>query len=172
MKQVLCSKCKQRPAMFFMTKVEGEKTTQEGLCLKCAMDLNIGPIRQIIQSMGISEDEFDEVSEQFNEMFENGSFEPGGAGTMPFMQNLSAMMGDKENSEIEKTQSDSETEKKKMFGKKGKKEAAKKRKYLTQFCTDLTEKARNGQIDRIIGRENEIYRSIQILCRRTKNNPC
>jgi ATP-dependent Clp protease ATP-binding subunit ClpA len=158
--------------MFFMTKVEGEKTTQEGLCLKCAMDLNIGPIRQIIQSMGISEDEFDEVSEQFNEMFENGSFEPGGAGTMPFMQNLSAMMGDKENSEIEKTQSDSETEKKKMFGKKGKKEAAKKRKYLTQFCTDLTEKARNGQIDRIIGRENEIYRSIQILCRRTKNNPC
>ena len=93
MKQVLCSKCHQRPAMFFMTKVEGEKTTQEGLCLKCAMDLNIGPIKQIIQSMGISEDEFDEVSEQFNEMFENGSFEPGGAGTMPFMQNLSAMSG-------------------------------------------------------------------------------
>ena len=74
--------------MFFMTKVEGDKTTQEGLCLKCAMELNIGPIKQIIESMGISEDEFDEVSEQFSEMFENGSFEPGGAGTMPFLQNF------------------------------------------------------------------------------------
>ena len=80
-----------------MTKMDGDKTTQEGLCIKCAMELNIGPIKQIIESMGISEDEFDEVSEQFNEMFENGSFEPGGAGTMPFMQNISAMFGNEEN---------------------------------------------------------------------------
>ncbi len=174
MKQVLCSKCKQRPAMFFMTKVEGEKTTQEGLCLKCAMDLNIGPIKNIIQSMGISEDELDEVSDQFNEMFENGNFEPGGAGTMPFMQNISAMMGGEENGDSADTKSDSDEKEKKhgLFGKKDKKEQEKKRKYLTQFCTDLTEKARNGKIDRIIGRDNEIYRSIQILCRRTKNNPC
>ncbi len=174
MKQVLCSKCKQRPAMFFMTKVEGEKTTQEGLCLKCAMDLNIGPIKNIIQSMGISEDELDEVSDQFNEMFENGNFEPGGAGTMPFMQNISAMMGGEENGDSADTKSDSDEKEKKhgLFGKKDKKEQDKKRKYLTQFCTDLTEKARNGKIDRIIGRDNEIYRSVQILCRRTKNNPC
>ena len=60
--------------MFFMTKVEGDKTTQEGLCLKCAMEMNIGPIKQIIESMGISEDELDEVSEQFSDMFENGDF--------------------------------------------------------------------------------------------------
>ncbi len=156
--------------MFFMTKVEGDKTTQEGLCLKCAMDLNIGPIKQIIQSMGISEDEFDEVSEQFNEMFENGSFEPGGAGTMPFMQNFSAMMGD----HSDKEQGDGETaeKEKKRRSKKEKEQPDKKRKYLSQFCTDLTKKAREGKIDRIIGRENEIYRSIQILCRRSKNNPC
>ena len=89
MKQVLCVKCKKRPAMFFVTKVEGEKTTQEGLCLKCAMEMNIGPVKQIMQSMGISEDEIDDVSEQFDAMFgEDGSFEPGGAGTMPFLQNL------------------------------------------------------------------------------------
>ncbi len=151
--------------MFFMTKVEGDKTTQEGLCIKCAMDLNIGPIKQIIQSMGISEDEFDEVSEQFNEMFENGSFEPGGAGTMPFMHNFSAMQ--------EGADSGTEEKKNKKFGKKEKPaNPQKKRKYLTQFCTDLTQKARDGKIDRIIGRDNEIYRSIQILCRRTKNNPC
>ncbi len=174
MKQVLCSKCKQRPAMFFMTKVEGEKTTQEGLCLKCAMDLNIGPIKNIIQSMGISEDELDEVSDQFNEMFENGNFEPGGAGTMPFMQNISAMMGGEESGDSADTKSDSDEKEKKhgLFGKRDKKEQEKKRKYLTQFCTDLTKKARNGKIDRIIGRDNEIYRSVQILCRRTKNNPC
>ncbi|MBQ6468046.1 MAG: ATP-dependent Clp protease ATP-binding subunit [Clostridia bacterium] len=165
MKQVMCSRCHERPAMFFMTKVEGDKTTQEGLCIKCAMDLNIGPIKQIIQSMGISEDEFDEVSEQFNEMFENGSFEPGGAGTMPFMHNFSAMQ--------EGADSGTEEKKNKKFGKKEKPaNPQKKRKYLTQFCTDLTQKARDGKIDRIIGRDNEIYRSIQILCRRTKNNPC
>ena len=165
MKQVMCSRCHERPAMFFMTKVEGDKTTQEGLCIKCAMDLNIGPIKQIIQSMGISEDEFDEVSEQFNEMFENGSFEPGGAGTMPFMHNFSAMQ--------EGADSGTEEKKNKRFGKKEKPaNPQKKRKYLTQFCTDLTQKARDGKIDRIIGRDNEIYRSIQILCRRTKNNPC
>ena len=168
MKQVLCSKCKKRPAMFFMTKVEGEKTTQEGLCLKCAMDLNIGPIKQIIQSMGISEDEFDEVSEQFTEMFENGSFEPGGAGTMPFMQNFSAMSGAGDENQPES----GEKEKKRRTAKKEKEDSDKKRKYLSQFCTDLTAKAREGKIDRIIGRENEIYRSIQILCRRSKNNPC
>ncbi len=154
--------------MFFMTKVEGDKTTQEGLCLKCAMDLNIGPIKQIIQSMGISEDEFDEVSEQFTEMFENGSFEPGGAGTMPFMQNLSAMSGAGD----EHSADSAEKEKKRRSQKKEKEAQDKKRKYLSQFCTDLTAKAREGKIDRIIGRENEIYRSIQILCRRSKNNPC
>jgi ATP-dependent Clp protease ATP-binding subunit ClpC len=174
MKQVLCSKCHERPAMFFMTKVEGDKTTQEGLCLKCAMDLNIGPIKQIIQSMGISEDEFDEVSEQFNEMFENGSFEPGGANTMPFMQNFSAMADDHQaNKEGDSATGEKEKEKKKKrFGKKDEEAPSRKRKYLSQFCTNLTQKARDGKIDRIIGRDNEIYRSIQILCRRTKNNPC
>ncbi len=174
MKQVLCSKCHERPAMFFMTKVEGDKTTQEGLCLKCAMDLNIGPIKQIIQSMGISEDEFDEVSEQFNEMFENGSFEPGGANTMPFMQNFSTMTDDsKTNKDGDSATGEKEKEKKKKrFGKKEEEAHSKKRKYLNQFCTNLTQKAREGKIDRIIGRDNEIFRSIQILCRRTKNNPC
>ena len=173
MKQVLCAKCKKRPAMFFVTKVEGEKTTQEGLCLKCAMEMNIGPVKQIMESMGISEDELDDVSEQFEAMFgEDGGFEPGGAGTMPFLQNLGAAFGGAKNEE-EHTSSEvkSPDEKKKKWGKKDKAEE-KKRKYLSQFCTDLTAKAKSGAVDRIIGRDNEIYRAIQILCRRTKNNPC
>ncbi len=174
MKQVLCARCKKRPAMFFVTKVEGEKTTQEGLCIKCAMEMNIGPVKQIMQSMGISEDEIDDVSEQFEAMFgEDGGFEPGGAGTMPFLQNFGAMSGNA-NPE-EKTASDSsEDKKKKWSGRKNKANEAdeKKRKFLGQYCTNLTAKAKAGKIDRIIGRENEIYRAIQILCRRTKNNPC
>ncbi len=171
MKQVLCARCKKRPAMFFVTKVEGEKTTQEGLCIKCALEMNIGPVKQIIQSMGISEDELDDVSEQFEAMFgEDGGFEPGGAGTMPFLQNFAAMNG--ENLSEQTSQETSPPEKKKKWGKKNKDDAAKKRKFLDQYCTDLTAKARAGKIDRIIGRDNEIYRAVQILCRRTKNNPC
>ncbi len=174
MKQVLCAKCKKRPAMFFVTKVEGEKTTQEGLCIKCAMEMNIGPVKQIMQSMGISEDELEDVSEQFEAMFgEDGGFEPGGAGTMPFLQNLGAMGNSQNAEENTASETTSSEEKKKRWGKnKNGKQDEKKRKYLSQFCTDLTAKAKSGNIDRIIGRENEIYRAIQILCRRTKNNPC
>ena len=171
MKQVLCARCKKRPAMFFVTKVEGDKTTQEGLCIKCALEMNIGPVKQIMQSMGISEDELDDVSEQFEAMFgEDGGFEPGGAGTMPFLQNFAAMNGD--NSAPQTSEEDAAPEKKKRWGKKNKGEGERKRKFLDQYCTDLTAKARAGRIDRIIGRDNEIYRAIQILCRRTKNNPC
>ena len=171
MKQVLCARCKKRPAMFFVTKVEGDKTTQEGLCIKCALEMNIGPVKQIMQSMGISEDELDDVSEQFEAMFgEDGGFEPGGAGTMPFLQNFAAMNGD--NSAPQTSEEEAAPDKKKRWGKKNKGEGERKRKFLDQYCTDLTAKARAGRIDRIIGRDNEIYRAIQILCRRTKNNPC
>lgn len=167
MKQVLCARCKKRPAMFFVTKVEGDKTTQEGLCIKCALEMNIGPVKQIMQSMGISEDELDDVSEQFEAMFgEDGGFEPGGAGTMPFLQNFAAMNGD--NSAPQTSEEEAAPEKKKRWGKKNKDKGERKRKFLDQYCTDLTAKARAGRIDRIIGRDNEIYRAIQILCRRTK----
>ena len=124
-----------------------------------------------MQSMGISEDELDDVSEQFEAMFgEDGGFEPGGAGTMPFLQNFAAMNGD--NSAPQTSEEEAAPEKKKRWGKKNKGEGERKRKFLDQYCTDLTAKARAGRIDRIIGRDNEIYRAIQILCRRTKNNPC
>ena len=155
--------------MFFVTKVEGEKTTQEGLCIKCAMEMNIGPVKQIMESMGISEDELDEVSEQFEQMMGEDGFMPGGAGTMPFLQNFAAMNNGSKGEETEAGK-DAGEKKKKHGGKHTKEE--KERKFLSQYCTDLTAKARAGKIDRIIGRENEIYRTVQILCRRTKNNPC
>ena len=90
MKNVMCSRCKERPAVIFISKVDGDKTSPEGLCLKCALDMNIGPIKQMMQSMGITEDDIDAVSEQFDGMFGSDElgddFELGGAGTFPFMQ--------------------------------------------------------------------------------------
>lgn len=158
--------------MFFVTKVEGEKTTQEGLCIKCAMEMNIGPVKQIMESMGISEDELDEVSEQFEQMMDEDGFMPGGAGTMPFLQNFAAM-NNSEGAEASESEGENKTkEKKKKRAEKRAAKEEKERKFLSQYCTDLTAKARAGRIDRIIGRENEIYRTVQILCRRTKNNPC
>ena len=174
--KMICSKCKKRPAVIFVSKIEGEKTTQEGFCIKCAMDLNIGPIKQMMESMGITDDELEAVSEQFGDMLgDMDGFQPGGAGTMPFLQNLFNSDGAKsskkdEDADIEEdiTEDDEDSSKKKT--KKHKKKT--KRKFLNLYCTDLTEKARDGKIDRIIGRDTEIYRTIQILCRRTKNNPC
>ncbi|MBO5857438.1 MAG: ATP-dependent Clp protease ATP-binding subunit, partial [Clostridia bacterium] len=172
---MICSKCKKRPAVIFVSKIEGEKTTQEGFCIKCAMDLNIGPIKQMMESMGITDDELEAVSDQFGDMLgDMEGFQPGGAGTMPFLQNLFNSDGPKskkENSDEnveEEIADDEESSTKKS--KKHKKKT--KRKFLNLYCTDLTGKARDGKIDRIIGRETEIYRVIQILCRRTKNNPC
>jgi len=173
--KMICSKCKKRPAVIFVSKIEGEKTTQEGFCIKCAMDLNIGPIKQMMESMGITDDELEAVSEQFGDMLgDMDSFQPGGAGTMPFLQNLfnsdgpKAKKEDKDNDVEDEILDEDESSTKKS--KKHKKKT--KRKFLNLYCTDLTGKAKDGKIDRIIGRETEIYRVIQILCRRTKNNPC
>ena len=172
--KMICSKCKKRPAVIFVSRVDGDKTTQEGYCIKCATELNIGPIKQMMQSMGITEDDIEAVSEQFGDMMENmDDFQLGGAGTMPFMQNfLNNNPMQNSASPAEEQVEEEEDEKEDNKGKKKKKKHKTKRKFLNSYCTDLTAKARDGKIDRIIGRETEIYRVTQILCRRTKNNPC
>jgi ATP-dependent Clp protease ATP-binding subunit ClpA len=155
--------------------MEGDKSSkQEGLCLKCAME-STGPIKQMMENMGITEDDYESLSEQFGAMMgmgDNGEgFEPGGVPTFPFMQNF--MQGEKDDGS-QYTDVDDEPEekgKKKREKKKGENNQ-KKRKFLPLYCTNLTQKAKDGKIDRIIGRDNEIYRTIQILCRRSKNNPC
>jgi ATP-dependent Clp protease ATP-binding subunit ClpA len=172
--RMICSKCKKRPAVIFVSKVEGEKTTQEGFCIKCATELNIGPIKQMMQNMGITEDDIDAVSEQFSDLMDNmDDFQLGGAGTMPFMQNMFNAQGAdskaEETEEVDEAEEDGDDSADKSNKKKKRKT---KRKFLGSYCTDLTAKAREGKIDRIIGRETEIYRVTQILCRRTKNNPC
>ena len=179
MNMKLCSKCKQRPAVIFISRIEGDKTTQEGLCIKCAMDMNIGPIKDMMSKMGITEEDIDALNEQFGDALsgieEEGGFETGGAPTFPFLQGLfggGQNTKKDENTELpaEVVQNDKSTKRKAAKAKK--KQEKSQRKFLTLYCTDLTKKAAEGRIDRIIGRESEIARVTQILCRRTKNNPC
>ena len=173
-KNMLCSRCHKNPAVFFISKVDGDKTTNEGLCIKCAMELNIGPIKQIMDSMGISEDEMDEVSEQMKQIMDSegeDGFQPGGAMPLSLFQGMFGNNG--EDTALSEAQpSEEEHDGEKDNKKKKKSKNAKKRKYLNLYCTDLTERAREGKLDNIIGREKEISRTEQILCRRTKNNPC
>ena len=180
MKKVICSRCKQRPAVIFISKIIDGKTVPEGLCLNCAMEMNIGPIKQMLDSMGITEEDIDSISEQFGDMFpdtdEDGSFEPGGSPTLPFLQSF---LGDMQSALSVKGEDDSSIPKKhpaapgtSFKDKKPKNKKEKKRKFLSLYCTDLTQKARDGKIDNIIGRDKELSRVVQILCRRSKNNPC
>ncbi len=188
MNKMLCSKCGKNPAVVFISKIQGDETSQEGLCLKCAMDMNIGPVKQIMENMGITEEDIDAVSEQLGDAMDaiggdEDGFQLGGTGTFPtFLQGLFNNASDsKPKGDVVPTgkqganNSETSAEKhKKRSDKKshGSKQAEKQRKFIGLYCTDLTKKARDGQIDSIIGREDEIYRTMQILCRRTKNNPC
>lgn len=183
-KNMLCSRCHKNPAVFFISKVEGDKTTNEGLCVKCAMELNIGPVKQIMQQMGITEDEMKDVAEQMDQMMEGmegeDGFQPGGAlplsflqGMFPGMNNSDVQSGGEDEGETPVLTDSAEVEMQEPpKGKKKKGTKNKKRKYLNLYCTDLTERAREGKLDKIIGRDQEIYRTVQILCRRIKNNPC
>lgn len=185
MKQIICVNCKIRPAVLFITRLEAGKSTQEGYCIKCAMELNLGPVKEIMKGMGISEEEFESMHEQFNDFIDNSSdddFIPGGAGTMNIFKSFMKPGEEDEPKDSEAAFAPFEDdddgpvlnkELKDLFKRKNaKKEKESKKKFLSQYCSDLTAKAKNGEIDRIIGREDEISRTVQILCRRTKNNPC
>ena len=180
MKQQMCSRCGQRPAVIFIQKMEGDSVTPEGLCIKCARELNVGSINQMIDKMGISDEELEMASEQMASFMENmGDFDFGSLGEMFNPDNMdgaqtmsfSDMFGNAENPLVEEGGDD---------GKKGRKRSKRpkknsqdeSRKFLNTYCNNLTDRAKQGKIDNIIGRESEIARAIQILCRRTKNNPC
>ncbi len=154
-------------AVVFMSRMEGNETVNEGLCLKCAKELGIPQVSSMMDSMGITDDDIEEMSNQLMELG-GDDFEMGGADTMPpFLQNIFGGMGDlsKKNESPDK---DSNTKDKKIE----KSKEQKKNKFLDSYCINLTEKARSGNLDRIIGRDTEIARAVQILNRRVKNNPC
>lgn len=181
MKQQMCSRCGERPAVVFIQKMEGDKVTPEGLCIKCARELNIGSINQMIDKMGISDEELEMASEQMASFMENmGDFNfdslgemfnadnMDGAQTLPFTELFGGTSSD--GSELADNDNKKGSKRRQKRAKKNSQDDT--RKFLNTYCNNLTQRAKNGKIDNIIGRESEIQRAIQILCRRTKNNPC
>ena len=163
---LLCTRCKKRPAVVFVSNGMDSQNPQ-GLCLVCAKELGIKPVNDIMEKMGITDEELEAATEQMTQLMnldndDSGDelFAPGGAATLPVDQMLGGRPGENGGFGGAGVQ-----QKKESFHKK-------KRKHIQNFCTDLTAKARNGQLDNIIGREKEIQRVVQILSRRTKNNPC
>ena len=163
---LLCTRCKKRPAVVFVSNGMDSQNPQ-GLCLVCAKELGIKPVNDIMEKMGITDEELEAATEQMTQLMNLDNDDsgdelvaPGGAATLPVDQMLGGPPGENGGFGGAGVQ-----QKKESFHKK-------KRKHIQNFCTDLTAKARNGQLDNIIGREKEIQRVVQILSRRTKNNPC
>ncbi len=178
---LMCSRCKKRPAVVFISQMNAKDPDQkhnEGLCLVCAKEMGISQVDDYMKSMGISEEEVQAMSDQLMELTDGEDFELGGSGTMPsFLSNLfgGAMpsFGDDKNDVSESvTPKDNNSYNANTSTKENKKEKQKKLKFLTNYCTNLTERARDGKLDNVIGRDKEISRVIHILSRRQKNNPC
>lgn len=181
---MLCSMCKKRTAVVFISSGKTDAGAQ-AFCIPCAKKMGMKPLENIMGKLNVSEEELENMQEEFSNIMDSGlnfndqemegeeengeDFVKGGATTFPFIKNLFSNMlfsnkddfSDGSSEGSEKTGNSNEKSKKKS-----------KRRNLNLYCTNLTAKARNGELDKIIGREKEINRAMQILCRRTKNNPC
>ncbi len=163
----MCSRCKKRVAVVFVTKTDKENAVTEGFCLKCAQELGLRPVNDMLAKMGISEEMLESLSNELQEELTTDEGEEGGAPAVELpkiFQNFPFPFG-KPSGKEEHGKSDSENTKEKEKARPG-------RKFLSTYCHDLTADAREGKLDRIVGRDKELRRVIQILCRRQKNNPC
>ncbi len=172
----LCYKCGKRPAVVFITEMNrnGQASSDEpkGLCLVCAKEAGIQPINDMLQKMNISDEDIEQMSDQFMDIMsmdgENDDEDYIGAAPAFPIGNLFGGFSMSSSAEKE-AENDTGKDRK---SKDEKRPHTKRRKFIEQYCTNLTDKAKNGELDVIIGRESELYRTIQILSRRTKNNPC
>ena len=176
MQPTLCSRCKKNIATVFITRMEGDKTVNEGLCLKCAKSLGLPQVNEMMQRMGITDEDLDNLNNemmQAMDSIENVEDLPGGeddeeagkTATFPFLNRLFNNGGEPAPKEETPAEDGSRREKK-----EGKPNG--KRKFLEGYCISLNRKAKEGKLDPVIGRAEEIERVIQILNRRQKNNPC
>lgn len=174
MRPTICARCKKNVAVIFITRIENGLSTNEGLCLKCAKELNIQPVDDIMKKMGISDEDLDGLS---NEMMEamggveslseiEGEEEEGKTATFPFLSKLFNGGEGQLPQPGENPRQGRENKERDINGN------GKKRKFLESYCISLTQRARDGKLDKMIGRETETERVIQILNRRQKNNPC
>ena len=170
MQPKMCVKCKKNVAVVFITRVENGNTLNEGYCLKCAKSLGIPQIDQVVKQMGISEDDLDMLSDEMSSMFgqndnESDDDSESRTATFPLLNQLfgsgSLPIPGRQPARQEPPKEDAE-----------KKKTVKKHKFLDSYCMDLTGRARAGKLDKVIGRDVETERVIQILNRRQKNNPC
>ena len=176
---LICTRCKKRPAVVFITAMQGSEKKNEGLCLICAKEIGITQVDDYIRSMGISEEDLENFSDQLMDITDGEDFQLGGSDMLPnFINNI---LGNINANSTKNPDDDSYTvddiKKKNRMNKAKEKEKEKedkknKFKYLNNYCTNLTERARNNELDNIIGRDKEIARVVQILSRRQKNNPC
>ena len=183
---VLCSNCKKRPAVVFITSMHGSEKKNEGFCLVCAKKLNIPQVAEYMEHMGISDEDIEMMSDQMMDLMDDDNFEMGGASTLPgFIQRLFTDRPVKDDVPREEKREEPQkgnavfqkrSEKPQESGsgrdRKKRHEKQKEPKYLGSYCTNLSKKAEEGQMDGVIGRDAEIARVIQILSRRQKNNPC
>ena len=179
---MLCSRCKKRPAVVFITAMQGDKKKNDGLCLVCAKEMHVPQIDEYMKQMGISDEELEQISNQMMDMMDGDSFEMGGSGVMPqFLQNMIKdtgkaleslqnggvpAKGDEDVPQADYTEVPDSPRRERRSKRK------KELKFLGNYCTNLSQRAADGKLDAVIGRDKEIARVIQILSRRTKNNPC
>ncbi len=179
---VMCSNCHKRVAVIFVTKVENGEKSSQGLCVKCAKELGL-PIENMLgdiyNKMGISSEQMENMENELSEMMPMGDDgEDGGAPAIDFPKLFDTFKAVAENMPAPNTDGPNIVPTEKNNAGQGKKNANKGKnqpkqyKYLTTYCKNLTESARSGKLDRIIGRDKETERVIQTLCRRQKNNPC
>ena len=169
MKNFMCTRCHKRPAVIFMSRMENGQMVNEGLCLQCAKELVIPQVKDLIDRMGISDEDIESMSNQIMDMMgDEDGFEPGGAMPFPMMN----MFGGPLQQEEENLPAEPEEPASDEPGTPAQEKKRRKMKYLDSYCENLNDKVRQGKVDRIIGRDSEIYRVMQILNRRTKNNPC
>ena len=177
---MVCIRCQKRPAIIFIQRMENGQMKQEGYCLHCARELHIKPVDDLMKQFGMSEQDLDNMENRMESMMEElGDSNPlsmlmnmSGAGEGADAENMDEDLvpGSNATFPLGFTGTEKQDGEKKADRKNGKKPP--KRKFLDTYCENLTRKAREGKLDDIIGRDREIYRTIQILSRRQKNNPC
>ena len=177
---MVCIRCQKRPAIIFIQRMENGQMKQEGYCLHCARELHIKPVDDLMKQFGMSEQDLDNMENRMESMME----ELGDSNPLSMLMNMSGSGEDADAENMDEdlvpgsnatfplgfTGAEKQDGEKKNDHKNGKKPP--KRKFLDTYCENLTRKAREGKLDDIIGRDREIYRTIQILSRRQKNNPC
>ena len=177
---MVCIRCQKRPAIIFIQRMENGQMKQEGYCLHCARELHIKPVDDLMKQFGMSEQDLDNMENRMESMME----EMGDSNPLSMLMNMSGSGEDADAENMDEdlvpgsnatfplgfTGTEKQDGEKKADRKNGKKPP--KRKFLDTYCENLTRKAREGKLDDIIGRDREIYRTIQILSRRQKNNPC